>query len=242
MTAAPPKTKAEAFDLSSIVPGVIAKPPRALTDKFSAGIFGPKGSGKTSLLGSAAEVEELGPVAILAVEDGASVLSGVYDDVQVVHVEDYDTARNVIGAWVNGHTPWKTFCIDTFYKLQQLMKRDCTETGYGLWGYVADESEKIITRCHETKAGNFIFTTHAERLQDDSGKIINVPTFVGKKSLIEVLKPIDELYFLTAKADGTRILQTRPNGKNEASTRAPRMPMEIEDPTYAEIYSFYKTK
>lgn len=235
------KTKAEAFDLASIVPGVIVKPPRSLADKVSAGIFGPKGCGKTSMLGSIAEVEEMSPVAILAVEDGASVLSGVYDDVEIVHVNDYATAYQVIAAWVNGLTPWKTFCIDTFYKLQQLMFRDSTETGYGLWGYVANESEKIITACHESKAGNFIFTTHSERLQDDSGKILNVPTFLGKKSLIEVLKPIDELYFLTAKADGTRILQARPNGKNEASTRAPKMPMEIENPTFAELYSFYKS-
>ena len=233
-------TKSAAFDLASIgITGAKVEKPRRLDEKVSALVFGGKGSGKTSLLGSISEVPEMSPVGILATEHGTSVLAETYPEVDVITVKEYETANAVIGAFVAGDTPWKTFCIDTFYKLQQLMKRDSDESGYGLWGYIADESEKIINALHETRAGNFVFTTHAERLQDDTGKILTVPTFLGKKSLIEVLKPIDEMYFLSARTDGTRTVQTRPNGRNEASTRAVKMPMELADPTWADLYAYY---
>lgn len=241
-----PKTKSAAFDLASIVPGAVAAKPRPLGAKFSALIQAEKGQGKTSLLGSAADVPALAPVLIIAAEDGTSVLADKYEEteLQVFVPESYEQAKSVITAYVHGDTPYKTLGVDTLYKLQQMMKRESNLGGYDLWGYIGEETELIVNALHECK-GNVIFTTHAERKEDDAGRAMWLPTFVGKQAYREALKPLDEVYFLASKEiDGepVRILQTINNGRALASSRAPYMEPFIVNPTMAEIYAQFTRK
>lgn len=240
------KPKSAAFDLSSIVPGAVAAAPRPLGAKFSCLIHAEKGMGKTSLLGSAAEVADLAPVLVIAAEDGTSVLADKYDEseLQVFVPESYEQAKAVIKAFVNGDLPYKTLAVDTLYKLQQMMKRESNFGGYDLWGYVGEETELIVNSLHECK-GNVIFTTHAERKEDDAGRAMWLPTFVGKQAYREALKPLDEVYFLAAKeieGESVRILQTANNGRALASTRAPYMEAFIPNPTFVEIYAQFTRK
>lgn len=244
-------TKAEAFDLSSVVP--IAKP-RPMGSKFSAILYAPPKTGKTRLCGSAVEVPELSPVLLLATEDGTSVLSGLYDEVDVAQVSGWPQAFEVIKAvagiksYEEGvmtfhekpQTPYKTIIIDTISELQELMKSHTSETGYGLWAYIADYTIAVVKMLHKSPHVNVIFTTHPERVQDDTGKVMNSPYFLGKKSLGEVLKPIDLILYLGVKeVDGEvhRILQTKPNGKNDAGDRSGKLVDFIVDPTMTEIYA-----
>ena len=231
------------FDLNSIAP---VTAPRKASKKFSACIYAPKGVGKTSILGSVSEVEAISPILIMAAEDGTSVLAETYPNADVVTVEDYDTAAKIITAVANGETHYKTFAIDTFSELQELMKDKTTNNGatsmeFKDWGYIADESTKVAKLLHRTPHVNFLFTSHAEKVKDEStGKMLVSPVFLGKKSLAEVLKPIDlVLYMNVAKTDsGTmRVLQTKPDGKNDAADRTGKLEEYIEEPTFAKIYA-----
>lgn len=227
------------FDLSSIAP---IEKPRSAVDKFSAVLYAPPKIGKTSLVGTCADVPELAPVLILATEDGTSVLAGQYDeDLDVINCEDYPTAGRVITAVAEGKTKYRTFAIDTISELQELMKEHTNETGYGLWAFVADETIKVVKLLHRSPHVNVIFTTHAEKVKDEnSGKLLTSPYFLGKKSLGEILKPVDLiLYLAVTDVEGvpTRVLLTKPDGKNDAGDRTGKLDMYIPNPNFAEIYA-----
>lgn len=230
------------FDLNSIAP---VTAPRKAGAKFSACIYAPKGIGKTSLLGSISEVPEMSPLLILASEDGTSVLAERYPDVDVITVEDYDTAAEIMTRVANGETHYKTIALDTFPELQELMKDKTTNNGatameFKDWGFIADESTKVAKMLHRTPHVNFIFTSHAEKVKDEStGKMLVSPVFLGKKSLAEVLKPIDLVLYMNVAAgeEGTiRVLQTKPDGRNDAADRTGKLEEFIVNPTFSDIY------
>jgi hypothetical protein len=95
---------------------------------------------------------------------------------------------------------------------------------------------------------NVIFTTHAEKIREEStGKILNSPYFLGKKALAEVLKPIDMILYLAVTQDKTtgepmRVLLTKPDGKNDAGDRTGKLDMYIPNPNFAEIYAQMKAE
>lgn len=246
-TAEKPRPKSAAFDLSSI--GIEVERPRQITGKFSAIIYSHKGVGKTSLLGSCAEVEALSPVLIIGTEDGTSVLGRDYSDnpnLDVVNVEDWTTAAQVITAVANNETKYKTVAIDTLSELQEIMKRFCTNDGkrsmeYKDWAFVADNTINIVKMLHRSPYVNALFTTHAEKVKDeDSGKLLLSPYFLGKKSLTEALKPVDEVWYLAVgkneQGEAVRVLQTQPDGKIDASDRSGKLDFYIEDPTMAAVF------
>lgn len=257
-TAEKPKTKAERFDLSDF--GITVEAPRSMTDKFSSVVFAGKGIGKTSLVGSTADVPAWSPVLIAATEDGSSVLGRDYGDnpnIGVVPITDWPTLADLVmkvsGALYDEDgnlyfteeppTPVRTFCIDTISEAQELMKAFTKEAGYGLWAYIADNTINIVKILHRSPHVNAIFTTHQEKVKDeDSGKLLVSPYFLGKKALGEALKPVDFLWHLDVdksdKGNPVRILQTQPDGKIDASDRSGKLPMYIEEPTMAAIYEY----
>jgi hypothetical protein len=236
----------EMFDFASI--GVKVERPRKPSKKFSAVLYSPPKIGKTSLIGTCADVPELCPVLVLAIEDGSSVLDAKYGDdenLDVINCEDWPTAARVITAVAEGRTRYKTIGVDTISELQELMKEHCNEEGYGLWSFIADETIKVVKMLHRSPHVNVIFTTHAEKIQDTTGKILNSPYFLGKKALGEVLKPIDLILYLAVTQDKTtgepmRVLLTKPDGKNDAGDRTGKLDMYIPNPNFAEIYAQMK--
>ena len=245
-----PKTKKklpaapELFDLSSI--GIKVERPRPMSEKFSAVIYGKKGVGKSTLAASAAKVPQLSPVLFLAVEDGSSVLDKEYSDdpnLDVVYVENWATGAAVIDAVANNQTKYKTVIVDTMSELQEHMKDHTTEVGYGLWAFIADNSISVVKMLHRSKYVNVIFTTHAEKLkEEDSGKVLMSPFFLGKKTIEEALKPIDLVLYLALGKDESgqpvHVLQTKGDGKIDASDRSGELPFQMGDPTFADIYPF----
>ena len=258
------KSADKKFDLSALLPGIKVEKPRPASSKWSMILYGGKGAGKTTLCGSASEVEALGPVLHLATEDGSSVLARDYGDdpnLDVINISDWPTAAKVIQT-VSGYgydaekkaggfsaeppTPYRTVVVDTVSELQELMKFHTTNGGkqgmeYKDWGFIADKTIDVIKMLHRSPHVNVIFTTHIEKVKDDeSGRVMTSPYFLGKKSLGEALKPVDIVAYLAVvedKGERKRVLQTGTNGKIDASDRFGKLQYQIVNPSFAEIYA-----
>jgi hypothetical protein len=235
------------FDLSTIA---VIEAPRKMSSKFSMVLYGGKGSGKTSLAGSCANVPAWAPVLFIATEDGSSVLSRDYPDdpnLRVVNLEDWATAAPLIEAVAYNETIYKTVVIDTLAELQEFNKGHITNGGEAEmriqdWGTLADNTIGVVKMLHRSPFVNVIFTSHVEKVQDqDTGKLMYSPYLLGKKSLQEAMKPIDIVAYLGVAQDKNtketmRVLQTNPDGKYDASDRSGRLDSQYVDPTMTDIY------
>lgn len=241
--AAPKKAKPKAkIDLASIAP--ITKPRRP-DDSFTMLFYGPPKVGKTLLAGTAADVEELGPVLLLALEDGSSVLAENYPDMDVVVLEDYLTAAKIIDAVTSGDTQYRTVIVDTFYELMCLNKEHITKGVRQLsqpeWGVVADNAIITIKKMHRSPV-NFIITAHSGRVKDEeSGKVMSSPIFLGQKAGPEILKTVDVIAYYgigkTESGESVRVLQVTSDGKKDGGDRFGKLEEQIAYPTMQEIYS-----
>lgn len=237
-----PAPTAATFDLATIT--TITKPRRA-DDSFTILVYGPPKVGKTLLGGTAAEVEELSPVLVLALEDGTSVLAEKYPDVDVIELEDYVTAAKVIEAVASGKTKYKTVLVDTFYELMCLNKEHITKGVRQLsqpeWGVIADNAINTMKMLHRSPV-NVIITAHAGRVKDDeSGKVMTSPIFLGQKTGPEVLKIVDVIAYYgiatTDTGESVRVLQVLSDGKKDGGDRFGKLEDQIAHPTMQELYS-----
>jgi hypothetical protein len=236
------------FDLSSIA---VIEAPRKMSSKFSMVLYGPKGAGKTSLLGDCANVPAWAPILVLATEDGSSVLSRDYPDnpnLRVVNLEDWATAAPLIQAIADNETIYKTVAIDTLPELQEFNKAHITNGGEAEmriqdWGTMADNTINVVKMLHRSPFVNVIFTSHVEKVQDqETGKLMYSPYLLGKKSLQEAMKPIDIVCYLGVHQDKNtketmRVLQTNPDGKYDASDRSGKLAPQYVNPTMTDIYN-----
>ena len=240
--------KRQLFDLASV--GAVIEPPRKMASKFSMVLYGPKGAGKTSLVGSCADVPAWAPILVLATEDGSSVLSRDYADnplLRVVNLEDWATAAPIIQAIADNETEFKTVAIDTLPELQEFNKAHITSGGESEmriqdWGTLADNTINVVKMLHRSPWVNVIFTSHVEKVQDqETGKLMYSPYLLGKKSLQEAMKPIDIVCYLGVHQDKNtketmRVLLTNPDGKYDASDRSGKLDVQYINPTMQDIY------
>lgn len=259
MSTAPPKTKAEAFDLSSIVPSIKVEKPRKSSDKFSMVLFGEPKVGKTSLAAGAAEVEALGPVLVLAAEDGTSVLANNYDDIDVVNIQNWDQFAALVPVLAGvdptkddtafteePQTPYVTVFIDTIYEAMELLKLKITGGTRQLtqpeWGTLAEKTINMVKLLHRSPHVNALFLTHTEKVKDEAtGKVEVGPSFLGKKTYPEVLKVVDIIAYLAVtkseEGDLIRVLQTQSDGKYAGGDRTGKLAPQIINPSMGEIYA-----
>lgn len=259
MSTAPAKTKAEAFDLSSIVPSIKVEKPRKSTDKFSMVLFGEPKAGKTTTSVGAADVEALSPVLVLAAEDGTSVLANNYEDVDVVNLTNWDqlselvpvlagvdTSKKDLAYLAEAPTPYVTIVIDTIYEAMELLKLKITGGSRQLsqpeWGTLAEKTVNLVKIFHRSPHVNLILITHTEKVQDTStGKVEVGPSFLGKKTYPEVLKVVDIIAYLgvvkSEEGNLIRVLQTQSDGKYAGGDRSGKLAPQIVEPSMAEIFA-----
>lgn len=238
-----PTPKAGTFDLSTIC--TITKPRKADTT-FSLLLAGLPKSGKTLLAGTANDVAELGPVVLLALEDGSSVLARDYPDMAVIEPENWVQAAGVIEKLAEGNTGFGTVIIDTLGELQEHMKNHITDDGAKEmriqdWGTIKDNTINVVKMLHRAKI-NVIFITHSEEIRDENTGASRIqPYLLGKGSLGEVPKIVDIIAYLAVAQDkktkeNFRVLQTGQDGKILAGDRFGKLDYQIINPTMADIF------
>jgi hypothetical protein len=242
-----PKLAAAAFDLGSIVPGVKITKPRRADTTFTILLAGLPKSGKTLLAGTANDVEGLGPVLLVALEDGSSVLARDYPDMDVVEPENWVQAAGIITAVADGQTPYRTVILDTLGELQEHMKAHITDDGAKEmriqdWGTIKDNTINVVKMLHRSPV-NAIFITHSEEIRDENTGAVRIqPYLLGKGSLGEVPKIVDIIAYLAVAQDkktkeNFRVLQTGQDGKILAGDRFGKLDFQILNPTMQDIFS-----
>ena len=147
------------IDINDIV---AIKPPRKPQEKGSYLFYGLPGVGKTSLAGSAAEIETMGKVLLIDFEGGSSVLSKNYPNVDVAAVPDWTTTEELIFALVDEEHEYKTVILDTAGEAQHfIMAESSDDNPYEKWDDAWRKLTAAVKILHKSDM-NVIVLAHAE--------------------------------------------------------------------------------
>lgn len=235
----------ELFDLSSIVS---VTPPRKPEEKATYLFYAPPGIGKTRLAGSASAVPAMSPVILLDFENGSSVLSRTYPDVEVVHLKDWGTAIKVIEALANEETKYKTVIFDTLGEAQEqillwsVANDPETNNTFKKWADVAEQLTRAIKALHNSDM-NVIALAHAEKDRDEFTNAKTArPHFLGKKSHVVLPAIFDAIGYLTVETDDKgntgRVLQFAPEADTVAKDRNGLFPEFVPHPDFKTLYGY----
>lgn len=229
------------IDINDIV---AIKPPRKPQEKGSYLFYGLPGVGKTSLAGSAAEIESMGKVLLIDFEGGSSVLSKNYPNVDVAAVPDWTTTEELIFALVDEEHEYKTVILDTAGEAQHfIMAESSDDNPYEKWDDAWRKLTAAVKILHKSDM-NVIVLAHAEneRSEFDGTKQIR-PYFQGRRSQNELPKVFDVIGYLSIDEDDdeTRILQAKPLSDTVGKDRFGIFPDVIENPTFEKLVSYMET-
>lgn len=229
------------IDINDIV---AIKPPRKPQEKGSYLFYGLPGVGKTSLAGSAAEIESMGKVLLIDFEGGSSVLSKNYPNVDVAAVPDWSTTEELIFALVDEEHEYKTVILDTAGEAQHfIMAESSDDNPYEKWDDAWRKLTSAVKILHKSDM-NVIVLAHAEneRSEFDGTKQIR-PYFQGRRSQNELPKVFDVIGYLSIDEDDdeTRILQAKPLSDTVGKDRFGIFPDVIENPTFEKLVSYMET-
>ena len=229
------------IDINDIV---AIKPPRKPQEKGSYLFYGLPGVGKTSLAGSAAEIESMSKVLLIDFEGGSSVLSKNYPNVDVAAVPDWSTTEELIFALVDEEHEYKTVILDTAGEAQHfIMAESSDDNPYEKWDDAWRKLTAAVKILHKSDM-NVIVLAHAEneRSEFDGTKQIR-PYFQGRRSQNELPKVFDVIGYLSIDEDDdeTRILQAKPLSDTVGKDRFGIFPDVIENPTFEKLVSYMET-
>ena len=230
-------------------------------------IWGIPGSGKTTLAGSAYEVEELHPILFVDIEGGTKAIEEKYPKMDRVRVKtEHDSKGRVIkSAWnqckdiyeslKRGEGGYTTVIVDNLSEAYQLCMRDTMEAFYAekpettdvdvpslrAYGKAGSQVRWWVRHLRDLDC-HVIFTAHEMAQTNDEGRALAyTPSFPGKLPY-ELAGFMDMVLYLYVKQDRdetNRKLQTGIAGKYLAKDRSGKLPLVLSDPTMAKVYGYY---
>ncbi|MEQ1675048.1 MAG: ATP-binding protein [Chitinophagaceae bacterium] len=224
-------------------------------------VFGPPGIGKTTFLGSAADVEQMSPVLFLDTEQGTMSLTGVYN-VDVVDIRSWADFQDVLNEFNAGKLPYKTIVVDSITEmatigLEEIVQRsiqasklagklhDPDQPELQDWGRNQTRVHKLI-RYFKALECNVFFTALEFLDAARPSKPMMMPSLNTKRLVGELPGKVDEVWYFYKKdrEDGTtdRILLTDEIERVMAKDRSRTLPQTIANPTMQIIYDFYSGK
>ena len=99
--------------------GLEIQPVADVANSFNMLVYGDPGIGKTTLAGSASEIEAMSPVLFLDVEGGTMSLRKDYPDIDVVPINEWTDMPRIHSALLAG-TEYKTVVIDSLTEVQKV--------------------------------------------------------------------------------------------------------------------------
>lgn len=227
-------------DINSIV-AITA--PRKPEEKGTYLYYGLPGVGKSTLAGSASDVESMGKVLFIDFEGGSSVLSLKYPNVDVARVDTWSQTEDLIFFLLDEEHEYRTVVLDTAGEAQHyIMAESSDDNPYEKWDDAWRKLTKAVKLLHKSDM-NVIVIAHAEkeRSEFDGQKTIR-PYFQGRRSHNELPKVFDVIGYLHIDEDDeeTRVLQTKPTPDTIAKDRFGMFPAEVENPTFEKLVGYMK--
>lgn len=223
--------------------------------KFNMLVYGQSGAGKTRLLGSTFEVEELSPMLLIDIEGGGLTLQTTYPDVETVRVKSWAKLKEIYEQLKLGNHGYKTVGIDSLTEAQKMgmdFTMDTRHPGQELavpeikeWNINVEQVRKFVRLFRDLEGVNTIFTA-LERVDVDKRTQLSrrKPSLSGKVAdeVAGFLDIVTFLYVEEIEKVNTRILLTGNTASTVAKDRSNLLPLQIPNPTMSTIYDYIKGK
>lgn len=224
--------------------------PRVTTPKLKVLLYGPSGTGKTSLASTASKVDELGPVLYIDLERGTAPAAkyGDLDNMLVVQPASYkEFADLLVKLGTSKDMPFKTVVIDTIDRLQELIKLHFTATKpndtFAMWAATYDKVLDLVNKIAFDLNLNIIAITHEAREVTETERLSLIgPAFEGKQSfkkLPSIFDLIGRMTWEDVGEDGEEnlvaVLTVKSASNILTKTRFDNMPSMIGNPSFDKL-------
>ena len=224
--------------------------PRVNTPKLKVLLYGPSGTGKTSLASTASTVAELGPVLYVDLERGTAPAAkyGDLDNMLIVQPATYKEFADLLVKVSNAKDkPFNTVVIDTVDRLQELIKLHFAEINprdsFAMWAAAYDKVLDLVNTIAFDLGLNILCITHESREITETERLSQIaPDFEGKKSfkkLPSIFDIIGRMTWEDVGEDGAEQLITVLTVKSASNiltkTRFDNMPPMIGNPSFDKI-------
>lgn len=213
-------------------------------------VYGPAGSGKTYLAGTAQDHPDTSPVLFLDMEGGTTTLRH-RKDIDVVRVETTERLNEVYEmVAMDTEDYYKTIVLDSLTELHSVIMSDVMKVriekrpdlageppGMKEWGLAGDKL-KVVVRAFRDLPCNTILIALDKTDKDENGKVSISPSLPGQLSG-NIPGFLDIVGYMTANEedDGiVRRLQTQKTRKVIAKDRTGALPALIESPSIPLIF------
>lgn len=225
-------------------------------------IYGGPGTGKTTLAASAIEVAEMCPVLHLNIENGTQSITDVYPDLEIVDIDRFKQLQDVYDTLYRGQNfdaqtcaGYKTIIIDNLtesqkkglehiFQAEKLAAQGINFTEFAMaswqnggWNTSSEQMRKMIRAFRELPC-YVIFVAWETDVEKSESRHKWTPAFTAKLAG-EMPGMVNDVYRLSIKNDGTRVLQTGLSADTVAKDRTRKLPLKLENPTMSLIHQYW---
>ena len=224
--------------------------PRKDVPKLKILLYGPSGTGKTSLASTASTVEELSPVLYVDLERGTAPAAkyGSLGNMLIIQPATYKEFADLLVKISDAEDkPFNTVVIDTVDRLQELIKLHFAAANprdsFAMWAAAYDKVLDLVNTIAFDLGLNILCITHESREVLETERLSQIaPDFEGKKSFKKLPSIFDIIGRMTWEDVGENgeeqlitVLTVKSTSSILTKTRFDNMPPMIGNPSFDKI-------